>query len=31
MALREARLTKGMTQTELSKLSGIPQAQISRL
>lgn len=30
-ALREARLAKGMRQTELSKLSGVPQAQISRI
>lgn len=30
-ALREARLAKGMSQTELSKLSGVPQAQISRI
>lgn len=29
--LRAARLDKGISQTELSKLSGVPQAQISRI
>lgn len=30
-SLRERRLAKGISQTDLSKLSGVPQAQISRI
>lgn len=30
-SLRETRLAKGMSQTELSKIAGVPQAQISRI
>lgn len=30
-SLRNARLAKGMSQTELHKLTGVPQAQISRI
>lgn len=29
--LRETRLARGMTQRELSALSGVPQAQLSRI
>ncbi|KSV75934.1 hypothetical protein N185_15930 [Sinorhizobium sp. GW3] len=30
-SLREARIARGLSQTELSKLAGVPQAQISRI
>lgn len=31
MALREARLAEKMSQRDLSRISGVPQAQISRI